>query len=300
MSDREQELFDEKWLSKVEKDYRKLISVGIEAAQAEKLVVEHYISRGSITAANEGLLWLALALVQWRLGRLTPETKHVALEWAQKLAPRIEENAYGAFVGTLDSHMPKYAKIPRLRAKHCPWKQGDLLAYRIQSNPRQQNSDFWMQYVLLCVIKIVRWPITELAPDKCYNESMLVGMYNWHGTTIPNPSIAANLEFTPLVLKEAVLSKQHFPKDTFQHCADPTAELAVEMVNRLTSTRIETCFSLSWDKASVNNGTITHIGFDSTFSANPAFFQSELTSYSMGGVHAFDNVVCNRLSQLHK
>lgn len=275
-----------------------MISVGKSDNEAEKLVVSYAFEKLQIQDINEGKMWVALAITEWELGRLSPETKEKAFMWIPKIRCVIDESTIETAIRILESPIPPKKLVRKPRTKHCPWREGSILAYRIQSNDRVAQSPYWQKYVLLRIIKVKRWPITQLAPDECYNESMLVALYDWVGAEIPSAIIVPSLKFTPVSIERPTLNREIFQK-CFQHTATELPESGInEIINRLTSMRLELSFSLIWDKKVQRDGTLTLLQDDPDFVLNETCFDTGITAYSTGGVLAFDAILCKRLEEL--
>lgn len=299
MKEWEHSFFNADWLDFIKTHYKKLLAVGKSDDCAEDMIVSYVYEQMKVSGIDEGRFWLALALMEWKLGRLSPRTKAKANYWISQMVGHIDRDSLRMLVQTLESPILNRVRIARPRVRHCPWKEGSLLAYRIQSNPRLSQTPFWNKYVLLRVVKIIRWPITELAPDDCYDESMLVGLYQWVGDTIPKVSEVSNLKFTPISIEKPSLRINNSNQELLKTLSGTFNQQMDDVISKITKERIETCFSLSWDKESRRNGTITLLDYSPFVSMDMDFFATSITEFSMGGVLAFDNILCKRLRSLY-
>jgi hypothetical protein len=200
--------------------------------------------------------------------------------------------------------MPEEKRIrPPSYISHCPWPVGSLLAYRIISSdhPHVTQSPFYGKYVLLRIIMIKRHPISKLAPDAGWNESMLVGLYDWIGETIPDPGIANNLSFTAISINEPMLSLPVLQSLQIDAKTDRSVGIMQQFIHRTTVQQIETCCDLSWQcvKGVRRDDVFTFIECDSTFKNNISpFFKTNSTEYSLCHSIPFDSVLVNRFQQL--
>ena len=110
---------------------------------------------------------------------------------------------------TIQLPMPPIKKIKKATVHHCPWKVGSLLAYRIIANKEQLcDHPCYGKYVLLRILDVAKHPLSHVFDTGYYNETMLVGLYNWIGNTIPDPSIVRELSFIPT---EKNIANKQFP-----------------------------------------------------------------------------------------
>ena len=285
-------------------EYRKLLSINVSNADAERLIIDHFSKSIVLGSPQEAYIWLVLALCEWELGRLSLEVKETAQKWATCMAAEFPQETIPRLLATLDSPMPEAKKIrPPCYVSHCPWPVGSLLAYRIISSnrPHITQSPFYSKYVLLRIIMIKRHPISQLAPDAGWSESMLVGLYRWIGESIPDPGIVKDLSFTAISQKDALLSQPVFSTLPRDKTPDTKTDVIQQTVHRATAERIETCCDLSWNCARGvrRDDVFTFIECDPSFGeAVPPFFKTEITDYSMCHSIPFDAVLVNRFTQL--
>lgn len=300
----EREIFRGELARNVNNEYRKLLSVNKSSCEAEQLILKHFLKSTIQGSQQEGRIWLALALSEWQLGRLSLYVKEMAQKWATCTEMEISLEAIQSLLATLESPMPEKKKI-RLPShiSHCPWPVGGLLAYHIVSSahPNVTESPFYRKYVLLRIIMIKRQPITWLAPDDGWDESMLVGLYDWIGDTIPDPSIVDRLTFTAVSIKQKMLSPTAF--QSLQTCAQSTRseEILRHLISRTTTQRIETCCDLKWKCARGirPDEVFTYLGCNPSFQNQVSpFFKTDITDYSLCHSIPFDSVLVNRFRQL--
>lgn len=84
--------------------------------------------------------------------------------------------------------MPGEKKISKPTVTVSPWKSGDLLAYKIVSGTSKYK-EFSNKYVLLRVLKVIKHPISSYVEEKYYDETILLGLYNWIEDSISQKDI---------------------------------------------------------------------------------------------------------------
>lgn len=288
MKDLEKEVYRDELCQAVKKEYRLLLSIKMPDWEAETRTVDYCMREYVANSDDEGRMWLALALSQWKLGRLSDMTKEKAFFWIKDDKFAISEYARNKLNEIWQAPMPARKNVPKPSwVARCPWPVGSLLAYRIMSadHPKVTNSPYWKKYVLLRIIEIPGTPVSWLAPEAMQSESMLVGLYNWYGDAIPDAAIAEELEFTPVVVSEPL-----FPQST-----------KIASDNAASNLRIETSCCLDWEcaKGIDSQKVFTYLGCDSDFSLpSTDYFKTHITQYSIAHSIPFDAMLVNRLSQL--
>lgn len=280
-------------------EYKKMLQMGKSNIQAEKLFFSYCTNLHLDDPIIKGKFHVALALAQWKLGRLSLDVKEKALSQIPLLEGALDKSVLSAIYERLLMQPPPIVSVSKPRVQHCPWREGSLLAYRIQNSEKFNKSCYWNKYVLLRVIKIVRWPFCKLVADECYSETMLVALYNWVGDELPRPAEIDNIPFTNIVVRPALLQRRHLNTEHMSRLIAANEPAANQLISIMTHQYVETCFSLSWDRASRQNGTFTLLDCNPDFLRNGFSFQTDTTNYSMGGPHAFDAVLCNRLEVLY-
>jgi hypothetical protein len=116
-------------------EWRGLLSAGFDPREAGRRLVETY---GLSEDADQAPMWLALADLLWRAGRLGPEIRRRALKlirdgvaldgWAgRSLGAR--RRALVELAERLRSSMP--APVRRRPSHPCDWKRGELVVWRL-------------------------------------------------------------------------------------------------------------------------------------------------------------------------
>lgn len=299
------EIFDNDIGESIRTEYRNLLSAQLSDEEAERIILSAYLKDGLSNSIQESQVWIALAMRQWELGRLSDRVKERAVYWANQPSIGFSTETMTAFKETINLAMPKKKHIPLPAwVKKCPWPVGSLLAYRIISDNqgKVRSSPYWGKYVLLRIVKIVRHPITWLAPEAVCSESMLVGLYDWLGEEIPDPSIVDTLDFTPVVVTNPSLSLGSIPRVNPDVVQSLGAEKMTQLVDSIAMPRVETCCSLDW---TCTNGikqkeVFTYLGCDPQYQyIIPDYFKTEITDYSFCHSIPFDAMLYNRLQQMN-
>ena len=289
---------------KVQNEYRRVLSVGIDDDEAERLVIEQIIEPEVQKDIENEQMWLTLALCQWRYGRLSARVKAKAESLSSRTFKGISERAMAMLVDTLNSPMPERKKIRKPTVHHCPWPVGSLLAYRIISSevPWVAQSKYYGKYVLLRIITIVRQPVSWLAPEARWNEQMVVGMYNWVGDTIPDPGIVNSLQYVTMEDSEPLL-----PQDSRKYL-DKIYSMREEMwrqVDRLFERQKDKTVCLDWKcgNGASTDEVFTYLDCDESFqtiSTWPPFFKTGVTNRTWCTNLSIDPLLVTRLKQLEE
>lgn len=309
------DIFSDDLASDIRREYTFMLSIGIEDEAIEKILEKYYSEVFDCSDPDEDVFWFALAMCEWKYGRLSPRVKEKALFALEQGCDLERWNSIDnqknyikriavleKFKKTILSPMPPARRPKKRSVRHCPWKVGSLLAYRIVSNKKNlSNHPCFNKYALLRVIKINRHPLSKILPDERYDESMLVGLYNWIGDEIPNPDIVKELEFIPI--EEFSLPKP--VNDVDYSILDILPEerrnkLKADFM-RLFEKRIETCASLDWVPTKNEVADITYLDCDESFQDKiPDFFDVSICSYALTHFLPFDITLSKRLEKYLK
>lgn len=301
-------IFSDDLADDIRGEYNALLSIGKEDDEAERLIFDYYANVLRGDDEKESVFWLALALAEWNKGRLSEYVKGKAMaildnggdleRWnipGEEKAYEKRKKVLADLKAKLTSAMPERKKM-RVSVRHCPWREGSLLAYHIVHNEEKLRDDpYFGKYVLLRVIQIIKYPVSQIVPEECYNEGMLVGMYKWVGDEIPDPSIAEQLEFVPIA------DYTMKPKRDIQNTLGNLSEGAQEQLRvNLLGRRVEICQHLDWVPArGWKKADITFLGRDESYENDlPEFFKVNRMQYALTGLYAFDLTLTVRLKQL--
>lgn len=136
-------LFSDDLASDIREDYTNFVGDGLSGPEATSRILSEY--KSSLDDPQQtSVVWLALAAVQWQLGRLEPRVLDHALEIIES----------GSDLKRWDARLPDYAKrrtmLEKLRARitspqprekkvrkrvrhTCGWNIGDLFSYQLPS-----------------------------------------------------------------------------------------------------------------------------------------------------------------------
>lgn len=281
------------------KEYKKLLQIEKTNEQAEELLLFYCHERLASNETAVGQYHVALALAEWNMGRLSSRVKERAISSIPILNGVLDDIVLSEIHKKLLSPLPPEVSVAKARVRHCPWREGSLLAYRIQNSELTRQSRYWNKYVLLRVIKLVQWPFCQLAPDECFSETMLVGLYDWYGDVIPALEKIEQLKFITISESPAAIRLDQVEQNSLQKLSAANETAANQFVTFLTKPRVENCFSLRWDRTSRKDGTFTLLDCDPDFPRPDFAFKTNLTDYAMGGVRAFDACLCYRLEELY-
>lgn len=307
-------IFSDDLAEDVRGEYNALLSIGKNNEEAENLLLSYYSDILDKGDEDEPVFWFALALSEWNKGRLSELVKAKALEildnggdLARWNTPGNEKNykkriqAIEDFRKTILSQQPVEKKIKKPTVHHCPWRVGDLLAYRIVTNKDVKNgplSNMWEKYALLRVIQIDKHPVSNLAPTEMYNETMLVGLYGWTGIGIPEPSIVEGLEYIPIADYTSDPPLGVIDLSALENLPEESRARLLEGFKNVVSSqrRIETCAQLDWIPYKERKGDITFLANDSTYEeAVPEYFKTNICEYVLTHFLPFDYTLAKRL-----
>jgi hypothetical protein len=136
-------IFQDDTASDVRDEYKDLLGNGMTGVQATRRILESYSS--SLADPDEsGVVWLALAATQWKVGRLEPQTLERALEvidsgadlkrWAAGTKDFSKRKvALEKLREQITSPQPPERKIARRVLCECDWRKGELVAFKLRS-----------------------------------------------------------------------------------------------------------------------------------------------------------------------
>jgi hypothetical protein len=145
-------IFSDDVAADIREDWRLHIGDGLSPEAATTRIIEQYAD--AVKDQDEaGVVWLALAVSQWRTGRLLPEVQARAIEvidngadlrrW-ESADPKTRRARAQVLAKTRDqllSPPPETKRIPRRRRSRTPYGAGDVLRYRHRSG---REFVFWV------------------------------------------------------------------------------------------------------------------------------------------------------------
>ena len=208
-------LFSQELCLNIRHDYIDLLSVGLDDDEADRRVKDKYHSILNTDGINEAEFYFALAYTQWKKGRLTAENKEKAMfflekgtgflpwerlfddpEYQKQLPSLIKERkkVLQDLEVMLKSPMPA-RKRQKIQPDYlCPWRAGDVIAWKIE-NPQLKDKQIFGKYVLIRVVAVRRDHYCSLAPERGFIEDMVYVLYKWWGDNVPDPRIVDQLSF---------------------------------------------------------------------------------------------------------
>lgn len=296
-------IFSDDLAQDVRREYNILLSIGKDNEEIEKMLINYYSSILNCNDSDEDVFWFALALCEWKKGRLSSFVKAKALD-ALKNGYNLErwntvgnEKNYEKRRKVLNdlhdvilSPMPPIKKIKKPTVHHCPWEVGSLLAYRIVSNKLSlKNHPCFMKYVLLRVVKIEKKPISRLFDTEYYDESMLVGLYNWIGSAIPDTKIVSSLKYISINDYTPLKSTETIAMSLLNELPEESREVVRKAIASHFDRKVEKCVWLDWLSTKNEKGDITCLDCDENFQDHiPEFFQPSLYSNTLTHFLPFD------------
>lgn len=135
-------IFSDDLATDVRDDFRDLIGEGLSATQAvDKLLIEHASSAND--ADEQSVFWIALALTQWKLGRLEERSKEQALRMidsGQDLRRWQDTKLNKKRIAVLEearqqllSLPPPPKKVRRAIKNANDWQIGEVVGFRLRS-----------------------------------------------------------------------------------------------------------------------------------------------------------------------
>jgi hypothetical protein len=180
-------IFSDDNAADLREDYRDLTGNGLSGSEATDRLIEEWQPDG-----NDGYFvatfWLALALTQWKCGRLEERVKARALAaildgsaiepWRERKTEKKRRAVLDKVLAQLQSPQPALTKIKRRIPCTCDWEPTELIAYTLLSGDHM----------------IVR--VTNLHSDKggTYPSCEVL---DWQGRDIPDHAALMALELRP-------------------------------------------------------------------------------------------------------
>lgn len=158
-----------------------------------------------IGTEDEAALWLGLAMIQWKKGRLMEDVKEQAIKYIE-LGPDVNRWRPGTadykkrkevlqkLKNTLMSPMPEAKEVrKKTRDWICPWKVGDILQYKLTDErliEKYPNKKYVGKYVLLRLVSIYTHK-----SHGTYLEDACFGIFSWIGDSVPNIDAVKDMDY---------------------------------------------------------------------------------------------------------
>lgn len=176
-------IFQDDTACDIRENYRGYLGQGLSGAEATARVLADFES--SLVDPDEaGVVWLALAATQWKLGRLDAETLAKALEvinsgadlkrWSESKDLAKRRSVLEKLRVQITSPQPAKKRVAERKLCESRWSEGDLIAYRLTNG----------RLVIFCIIghqtdKGGTYPVCELL--------------DWMGEDIPPKDVLRSL-----------------------------------------------------------------------------------------------------------
>ncbi|VTQ88092.1 hypothetical protein [Hathewaya histolytica] len=186
-------IFSDDTADDIRSEYNSLLSVGATDEEATSIIFNMYYFDECEGTEDEPIFWFALALAQWKKGRLTEDIRDAAIKfidigddlerWNIKGAEKDYEKRKKVLKNlkeTLLTPMPERKKVRKPTVIISPWKPGDLISYQL-NHESIKGEKYYGKYVLLRVLEVIRDPISVVKQDEYFQDSIIFGLYNWVG-----------------------------------------------------------------------------------------------------------------------
>jgi hypothetical protein len=182
-------IFSDDNASDIREEYRTLLGDGLNGPEATDRLIQEWqpsIGRDPDLAA---VFWLALAVTQWKCGRLEQRVKQEAIQaidsgaglrlWKGNNQERQRAKVLDATRKLLHDPQPPARRIAKVFRATCDWEPGELIGYQLLSG----------SYVV--------FQVTDLHTDKG-GTGPVCEMYDWQGPTVPSAADLATCSMRPL------------------------------------------------------------------------------------------------------
>lgn len=290
-------IFSDELAAAVRREYSALLSIGRSDEEVERQLIEYYDVFANDGGPDEAVFWFALALSEWKKGRLSSLAKKRALDCIENGInlkswdiPGEQKN-YQKRVAVIEelkekllSEQPERKKVKKLTIHHCPWKEGDLLAYRAISCPPEKY--LYNKYLLLRVVEVQKYPLSRIAPDACYEEMMIIAVYDWIGDCIPNGIDAEKLDFIPTYVNVPLTISKTVVDNLAERLSENLRSAYKELIF---GKGAKYCFNLPYKSTKSEKVDITLISQNDGFDRSEYdFLKTDLCSVLIGGTLAFE------------
>ena len=197
-------VFSDDYALDLKEEYLMYLMKGETNEAATALIIKEMLPEDE-TSEDYPVFWIALAVTQWKKGRLLPEVKEKALHYIDagadlerwtdsKKAYAQRKKALEKAKETILSPMPVAKKIPMpYYMKSDPWKVGDVVSYKITCSDGNWIKDHTFKdcYILMRVT-------SQGYYHKHDSYQANFSVYAWYGKALPDINIVKNLEFLKL------------------------------------------------------------------------------------------------------
>ncbi|MFR8104244.1 MAG: hypothetical protein ACLU8F_04080 [Clostridia bacterium] len=199
-------LFQDDIAEDVKDTYIDLLKQGEDNEEITKKLIEEY---EEYDEDEISVFWFALASIQWDYGRLKEEVKEKALwylkngddlkRWKEEATEKEYEKrkeVLKELEEKIKSPVPAEKKVRKYRNYICPWKIGDVYAYKIEENERYKG-----RYIV-CI---------KVGEEDYYPHNIcpLVYIYNRMFDKIPNIKELESIKYLPQSYKPETYNKKY-------------------------------------------------------------------------------------------
>jgi hypothetical protein len=118
---------------------------------------------------------------------------------------------------------------------------------------------------------------------------MMVGLYNWIGSEIPDPQIVHNLDYIPLKDSASPKPINSFDESLLYCLPDESRKAVKKSIGLFFENTDEKCVSLDWRSSKYEQGDITFLDCDDSFLNDvPDFFKPEPNTRTFTHFRPFD------------
>ena len=201
-------------------DYRVMIGDGLSGPEATNRLLQKWMPSSEKDPDMAAIFWLALAVTQWKCGRLEDRVKKEAIgviedgsalrPWRGSPLERKRVAVLDATREQLESRQPPPRKIAKVFRSTCDWEPGELIAYRLLSG----------SFVVFQVIDHHK-DAGGVTPN--------CEIFDWQGPTIPPPS---TFESLPMRAQIPIVNKKSSVPMEARRLGPPHYRLMIGQANR--------------------------------------------------------------------
>jgi hypothetical protein len=172
-------IFSDDNAADIREEYRTLLGDDISGPEATDRLIHEWQPSSNHDPDLAAVFWLALAVTQWKCGRLEERVKREAIQaidggaglrpWKGSGQEKQRAKVLDATRRLLHEPQPPARKIAKVFRSSCDWQPGDLVAYRLVSG----------SYIV--------FQVTDLHQDKG-GTAPVCEIYDWQGPALPSPA----------------------------------------------------------------------------------------------------------------
>jgi hypothetical protein len=210
-------------------DYRTMVGDGLSGPEATNRLLKKWMPSSEKDSGMAAIFWLALAVTQWKCGRLEDRVKREAIRviddgsalrlWRGSPLERKRAAVLEATKKQLESPQPFPRRIAKVFRSTCDWEPGELIAYRLLSG----------SFIVFQVID---------HHDDAGGVAPNCEIFDWQGPELPPPSVFESLPMraqNPVVFKKSSMPAKPLgpPRYRLMICQASKRELPQERIIRM-------------------------------------------------------------------